>query len=102
MQIQAQETMNERLLERMPEAPTTGKISFLTTTYYLNNNWLFLNKIKIILKLQLQIQAEETMHERLKERMPEVPTTGKIYLLTTYYLNIKNWLFLNKIKIKLK
>ena len=102
MQIQAQETMNERLKERMPEAPTTGKISFLTSTYYLNNNWLFLNKIKIILKLQLQIQAEENMHERLKERMPEVPTTGKIYLLTTYYLNIKNWLFLNKIKIKLK
>lgn len=101
MQIQAQETMNERLKERMPEALTTGKIYFLTT-YYLNNNWLFLNKIKIILKLQLQIQAEETMHERLKEQMPEVPTTGKIYLLTTYYLNIKNWLFLNKIKIKLK
>ena len=101
MQIQAQETMNERLKERMPEAPTTGKIYFLTT-YYLNNNWLFLNKIKIILKLQLQIQAEENMHERLKERMPEVPTTGKIYLLITYYLNIKNWLFLNKIKIKLK
>jgi hypothetical protein len=36
----------------------------------------------------LQIQAEETMHERLKEQMPEVPTTGKISLLTTYYLNI--------------
>ena len=87
MQIQAQETMNERLKERMPEAPTTGKISFLTT-YYLKNNWLFLNKIKIILKLQLQIQAEETMHERLKERIPEVPTTGKISLLTTYYLII--------------
>lgn len=48
----------------------------------------FLNKIKIILKLQLQIQAEETMHERLKERIPEVPTTGKIYLLNTYYLSI--------------
>ena len=83
MQIQAQETMNERLKERMPEAPTTGKISFLTN-YYLNNNWLFLNKIKIILKLQLQIQAEETMHERLKEQMPEVPTTGKISFLATY------------------
>ena len=93
MQIQAQETMNERLKERMPEAPTTGKISFLTN-YYLNNNWLFLNKIKIILKLQLQIQAEETMHERLKEQMPEVPTTGEISLLTTYYLNIIDYFWI--------
>ena len=53
MQIQAQETMNERLKERMPEAPTTGKISFLTTTYYLNNNWLFLNKIKNKIKVTI-------------------------------------------------